>query len=165
MDGYVSKPVRVETLLAAVEGFFQAPCGAAAGDLPSTGPLDEASSSSVGRAPDAPTSLDEVRLVEAFGGNRVLLGEVIDAFLSDAPGRVREIRDGLARGDLDHVARTAHTLKGSAGLFQQPGVYDAARALEVAARAGQHDETRAALGTFELELAGLTTALQRIQLA
>ena len=42
-----------------------------------------------------------------------LLTELIDLFLTDAPGRVRDVETGLATGDIKLVERAAHTLKSS----------------------------------------------------
>jgi HPt (histidine-containing phosphotransfer) domain-containing protein len=42
-----------------------------------------------------------------------LLGELIDMFLEDAPERMRDITEGLAKNDIGRVERGAHTLKSS----------------------------------------------------
>lgn len=40
-----------------------------------------------------------------------LVSELIDLYLLDAPERIREIQDALARDDFDLLERASHTLK------------------------------------------------------
>jgi PAS domain S-box-containing protein len=124
MDGYVSKPLRPTELFATIGAVLGPPGGAEPGaNAPSGGP--------------APPPLDATALLAGFGGNRKLLGEVIDLFLADTPRILDEARLALERRDAPGLAASAHALKGSLGLFAQTGAYEAARRLEAAARAGE----------------------------
>ncbi len=66
---------------------------------------------------NAPTpTLDQAvldRLLD-WGGD-TLLARMIDLFLEAAPARVEEIEDASVTGDLEALARAAHSLKSSAG--------------------------------------------------
>lgn len=66
---------------------------------------------SAGRAIDMRV-IDDLR---ELGGSEDpgLLAELIDLFLSDAPGRLRDVEEGLAKGEIARVERAAHTLKSS----------------------------------------------------
>jgi len=125
MDGYVSKPLRPDELFAAIETAL----------APSAG-QDPAGSAAAAERPDPPP-LDAGTLLAGFGGNRKLLGEVIELFLADTPRILDEARRALARRDAAALASSAHALKGSMGLFAQTGAYEAARRLELAARTGE----------------------------
>ena len=103
MDGYVSKPLRPEELFATIDDLFAAEA-----------PADVApvvARSGVESALDGPT------LLAGFGGNRKLLGDVIDVFLEDSPNLMAAIRQAADRLDAPALASSAHALKGSIGLF------------------------------------------------
>mgnify|MGYP002714915324 FL=1 len=68
--------------------------------------------------------------------DETILPDLIDAFLSEARGRVQRIVDGAAGDALPVVAREAHTLKSSAGTFGAVRLADAVRAIERACQAG-----------------------------
>ncbi|MGE5360142.1 MAG: response regulator [Bacteroidales bacterium] len=142
MDGYVSKPLRPNELFAAIDAVLQpAGIGDARAGLPSAEP--------------AHGPLDTATLLAGFGGNRKLLGEVIDLFLADTPRILERAREALDHRDAAALARFAHTLKGSLGLFAQTGAYHAARRLETAARASDQagiDETFAQLEAAATQL-------------
>jgi CheY-like chemotaxis protein len=121
MDGYVSKPIRLEELLSAIDGIGGAP--------PAPAP----------RRPGKQAAATSA-LVSNFGGDPALLVEVIDMVLADSPETEREIRRALAAGDGAAVAAAAHSLKGTVGLFAKAGAYDAAIELERVARRGELDQ-------------------------
>ncbi len=138
MDGYVSKPIRLEELLASIDVMS----GASAAPAPR-----------LPRKPSAATSA----LLSNFGNDPALLGEVIDMVLFDSPATEREIHRAVTAGDTAAVASAAHALKGTVGLFMKAGAYEAAAELERAARHGE-------MGQFENASARLAegmTALRR----
>jgi CheY-like chemotaxis protein/HPt (histidine-containing phosphotransfer) domain-containing protein len=150
MDGYVSKPLRPDELFAAIETVLAPPAGQepagreAAADRP------------------APPPLDAGTLLAGFGGNRKLLGEVIDLYLADTPRILDEARRALARRDAAALASSAHALKGSMGLFAQTGAYEAARRLERAARAGELAGIEATFEELDVEARQLSEDLQSV---
>jgi CheY-like chemotaxis protein len=126
MDAYVSKPLRPQELLAAVDATLAI----------------ESPDVSQERREAAPTevtaAIDRAVLLQNFGGNEKLLREVIGVFLTDAPNRVVEINAAVRQHDAGALAAAAHALKGSIGLFSNNGVaYEAARRLEQMARSGE----------------------------
>ncbi len=78
-------------------------------------------------------------LLEMIGDDQEMIGEIVDAFLEDAPERLAEIANGLAVGDADLVRRAAHTLKGNGLTFGATAFAHACRELEDAARTEQLD--------------------------
>ena len=126
MDAYVAKPLRPDELIAAVDALVGR----------TTPPVDARQQPTSASAPPLP-SLNHTALLAGFGGNRKVLGEVIDMFLADGPGLLAALRTALHRGDNSAVASSAHALKGSVGLFVQAGVFETARQLERRAKAGE----------------------------
>jgi two-component system, sensor histidine kinase and response regulator len=145
MDAYVSKPLRLDELLAAVEGLF--PSGAPAVAARANRPVV------------AGPALDVPALLAGFGGNRKLLGEVIDVFLADSPNVMAAIQQAAEQRDGKALASSAHALKGSIGLFVQQNAYETARRLERMAASGDFTGVQDACATLEGEMAGLRATL------
>jgi len=143
MDGYVSKPIRREELLAAVDGTDGAPAA------PPPAPRPKRSA-----ATDA--------LLANFGGDPVLLGEVIEMVLTDSPVTEREVQRSVASGDHSAVAAAAHALKGTVGLFVKAGAYQAAAELERAARQGDLDQIESAAARLTDEMTTLRRYLKTL---
>jgi PAS domain S-box-containing protein len=124
MDDYVSKPVRVDELIAALERSpRRAEPGTGGGPpLPSasdTGPIDR-------------TAL--ARLAATMGGPFV--AELIDTFVEDARQLITGLAAALAGKDVDGVRRAAHSLKSTSESLGATGLTALARDLEARARAG-----------------------------
>jgi CheY-like chemotaxis protein len=145
MDGYIAKPVRAAELFAAIEGLR-----GGGGPEPAPEPTPEPA---LDTAVDWPAALDYV------GGDRRLLGEMIDLFLEECPRWLDELREAVRVGRAADVKRTAHNLKGSMAHFGARGAYEAARALEMMGRSGMLGEAPAACAAFERELERVRPAL------
>jgi histidine phosphotransfer protein HptB len=88
------------------------------------------------------------------------LADVIDAFLMDAPERLRQMRLAADRDQPRLLAREAHTLKGASSNFQDAALVSACFALETAARAERRPEFAALIALVEGELARVSAWLQ-----
>jgi two-component system, sensor histidine kinase and response regulator len=111
MDDYVSKPVKVEELEAALERWLLQDEEKVEPDTAAPG----AASGSV--APDASIDqsvLEGLRELQEEGEPDVLK-ELIELFLEDVPSQLEALREAEERDDAKSVERTAHTLKGSSG--------------------------------------------------
>jgi two-component system sensor histidine kinase/response regulator len=153
MDAYVSKPLRLDELLAAIDGLFAkgAPADVASGFPPSLR-FGEAGTA-------AEPVLDGPTLLADFGGNRKVLGEVIDVFLADSPNLMTAIQRAVEGRHAAALASSAHALKGSVGLFVQQGAYQTARRLERAAMSGDLTGVEEACDELASDMAGLRTRL------
>jgi two-component system sensor histidine kinase/response regulator len=147
MDAYVSKPLRPADLLATIDDLFPPSPNHSAGEP---------------RRDAAALPPDEAALLENFGNNRELLTEVITVFLADTPGRIEALGAAAAAGDAMALAATAHALKGSVGLFSTGAAYEAARALEVAARAGVIKDGRRRAADLAREVSRTMADLERM---
>lgn len=121
MDGYISKPIRMERLL----------------EVLSRDPGE--------RRPMAPFVLendpegeviDPARMQDLIDGLGDGLRDVIDSYLEDAPQQIEQMRVAFERGDRDDLQRVAHTLKSSSGIFGAHQMVALCRALEIASREG-----------------------------
>lgn len=81
-----------------------------------------------------PAAIDA--LVDLLGGDFEALGDVIDAFLEEAPARIAEAVQGCETGDATLAGRAAHTLKSNALTFGASRLAELSRLLEEAARNG-----------------------------
>jgi HPt (histidine-containing phosphotransfer) domain-containing protein len=147
MDAYVAKPLRPDQLLETLERLGNETAEA---EMITDRPAGDGGE-------DSP--IDEKALLVSFGGNRELLREVVDVFLADSPALVTDARRALARGDAQALGATAHSLRGSVGLFQNHGALDQARQLEQLAHAGDLDGADTVCAALERNIDHLRAAL------
>jgi len=115
MDDYITKPVRPEDLVAAVER-----------NLPGHDATQAKTISSTDRCPKA---------VHSEWEDDPELTGILNDFVESLPARLAEMREALADNCYDEVRRIAHQLKGAGGGYGYPGLTEAARGLENAAQA------------------------------
>lgn len=98
--------------------------------------------------------VDLVKLRARFDDDEELLEEIFRVFLGEVPDRRNNILAALAAGDLNRLARLAHSLKGVAGTMYAEALRQAAYEVEKAAKEGDGAQA-AALA------AGLLDSLQK----
>ncbi len=152
MDAYVTKPLRVEELFAAVARLVPA-CDAAATPASRSAPVPAAIERLVEGAFDPAWSLARVE------GDRELLGKMIGLFFAQSQKLLPEIRSAGDRGDGKALERAAHKLKGSMGSFGAGRASEAAMRLEVMGRDGEFALAEEASAGLEHEVARLREAL------
>ncbi len=148
MDAYVSKPLRHADLLSTIDTLFPA----AASSPPIEPP----------RRAGQPLSEQEMRMLGDFGNSRTLLAEVIAVFVTETPARIDAVRAAAASHDARALGAAAHVLKGSVGLFSTGPAYDAARALETAARTGAVEGLEGLVADVERETVRVVADLQEL---
>jgi HPt (histidine-containing phosphotransfer) domain-containing protein len=88
---------------------------------------------------NGPTQPAAARLYSSLGTDPDL-GQLVDLFVEEMPGRVAGVLEQLSRDDWDGLRQTAHQLKGAAGSYGfQPITASAAR-VEDAIREGLPEE-------------------------
>ncbi len=144
MDGYISKPIDTQGLFETIENLFEA-----------AGGRDKAqpASSKVGKVIDRRAILDRV------GGDTELLTEIASLFLGDCPKLLSEIRQAFQQGDLEHLEKAAHALKGSVSNFGAEAAVEAALRVENMGRSRDLTETPQAIVRLEREIARVTEEL------
>ena len=108
---------------------------------------------------DAAAVFDQDRALECFDGDMGLLLEIAQMFLTEWPGRLEEIREGLKKRDAPALERAAHRLRGSLGALGASLAADAAQALESLAAQGDFAKIKDAVATLDREAARLRPAL------
>jgi HPt (histidine-containing phosphotransfer) domain-containing protein len=104
----------------------------------------------------AQAALDYQTLLARLDGNALLLRELVDMFMTDAPQWMEEIRGAIGQKNAPRLKSCVHLLRGSLGIFGPSAAYEAARQLEGLADSG-------CLAGAERMVAALETALQPLQ--
>jgi two-component system, sensor histidine kinase and response regulator len=143
MDGYLSKPIDVDELIATVERFGEAPAKPA---------------ESITQETDG-TSFDERAALAYCGGERRLLKEVIGLFRSDYPSVLEQIERALHQKDSEALRQAAHRLKGAIATVGAPAGQRAAAELERMAQSKKFEEAGRAYATLRREIERLEESL------
>ena len=119
MDDYITKPIRVEALVAA---------------------LSKTQPHSRGQAPQAPESaaIDPKKFAdfrETMGAD--FIGEVIAVFNEDAPELLKNMEQALAGNDAELFRRAAHSLKSNSAAFGAVTLAGLAKELEMLGKEGR----------------------------
>jgi PAS domain S-box-containing protein len=126
MDGYLTKPLRLDTLVVEIERIL---------NISSPGRVGQpAPTSYPHNGGTAMGLLDLSSALDRVGGDSALLSELAGLFLEEYPRLMNQIRDGLAGEDSEGVSSPAHQLKGLLGQFGAEQVRLVAADLEVAGR-------------------------------
>jgi signal transduction histidine kinase/DNA-binding response OmpR family regulator len=139
MDGYVSKPIRRDTLEAVISQVL--------GSMP--GPLSRADE----------TPIDLAGALKAVDGDRGLLQEVAALFLKDYPAWVAELRAAIRDGNALRTAQSAHSLSGALVICGNTTAVHLAYELEAMGRARHLEGAPNILQLLEQELTRISAIL------
>ncbi|MFN8009006.1 MAG: response regulator, partial [Terriglobia bacterium] len=145
MDGYLTKPVDFNKLMQTLENIISR-----------SAPL---SATHIEAIPEADVFNPEEALTY-LGGDRELLNELIESFLTDVAQMKTDIYNALIAGDARTLERASHTLKGIVAILCGNNVRDAALCLETMARANNLAGAEEAWHQLENALEVLIPALQ-----
>jgi HPt (histidine-containing phosphotransfer) domain-containing protein len=179
MDDYVSKPVRVEALVAALEHAWAALAGrrdrtaqahehesAAGHDAPgSNGTPPPGGVQLAGGLPPASVALDAAALANLramVGDDASFLAELVNTFLEDAPRLLGDMRAAVAAGDAAALRLAAHSLKSNAAQFGATENAALCREIEGLGKAGNAQEAAALVDAAATAYPGVAAALQGI---
>jgi CheY-like chemotaxis protein/HPt (histidine-containing phosphotransfer) domain-containing protein len=146
MNDYVAKPIRAAELAAALKR--ARPLAHGNGDGAAVGYV----------------SLDDGALqnLRDLGGDD-FLGEVIDAFLADAPELIATLRRSLAEHGNEELRRAAHTLKSNGATLGAESFSELCRTLEHSAKAGELEDAPKLIDAIEQEFRPLEEALTALR--
>jgi len=155
MDGFLAKPFEKSQLFHLVEsagsiGELRGSAGAIV--MAATNDMEE------NAVQDVATHLRRMT-----SGNDRLIKSLIASFLADAPKKFTEIKRAMENKDAEKLARAAHSLKGSLGIFGVQHPIAAARSLEVMGRTGRLRSAASDLHALEEGLKHLKLELQALQ--
>lgn len=145
MDDYVSKPISVEELEAALARI------ASPDDTPDQ--TDE-------NTPSSERLFDRETMLEAVDGSTELLNELIDIFLEDLPGMKTALTDAIASADAPAVKASAHALKGAVANFTSADPFTLVAEMENRGANGQLEGIDTVFADFETHLSRLKAELE-----
>jgi HPt (histidine-containing phosphotransfer) domain-containing protein len=108
-----------------------------------------------------PEAIESLRALDPEGKGQ-LFRELVQIFLTDTPGRIRELGDALASKDAQAVMRAAHSMKGSAGNFGAARFAAVNHEIEANAREGKLDAIAALVPQVDAEFQRVKAALQAL---
>ena len=135
MDGYLSKPIEVDHLIATVEQFGTGSAAAAV--------------QVAEEEPARPVVFDEKSALAYTGGDRRLLKQVIGMFRSGSAASFRRMTRALRRRDSDGLRMAAHALNGAIATAGSPAGREAAAELESMAKASRFVEAERAVDSLQ----------------
>jgi two-component system, sensor histidine kinase and response regulator len=142
MDGYVSKPIKLNDLDAAIKQVL------------------DGRSATITLPEEPPWNIDVA--LTFVDGDRALLEELVTLYRHDSPGWMEELRTAIRAGDAQVTERAAQSLKGAVRIFGAAAVYHFASELETCGRAGDLRDAATMLPMLERELERLHQALADI---
>ena len=149
MDTYLTKPIQLEALRAALDQSASGAAGSSA--RPAERALEGA----------APEAIDWRRIdsLKPFDADGSMVSGAIASFLADAPGRIERIRAAHAAGDVAGLASASHALKGAAANIGAAQLQELSRAIESYAEAGHLQGAAEPIGGLAKALAMVRGAL------
>lgn len=111
--------------------------------------------------PEVPI-IDESRLLEEFGGDREILSELRDLFLSQASPLYAAILAAMDRAAVGELVKDAHSLKGACATYGAPRLTMVCKEIELAGKANDLETALAWRAAFEAEFAALREGITRI---
>jgi signal transduction histidine kinase/DNA-binding response OmpR family regulator len=160
MDDYMSKPIRVEELVAALErGTAREPDSIRTGGPPGSAGQDRPAA----ERPSAPV-LDRAafeRLRATMGAD--FLEELLSTFVEDSRELVGTMRRALGEKDTDSFRRAAHSLKSNAASFGAMTLSTLAKDLEALAKSGSLDGTAPRVERLAGECERVARALREVE--
>jgi CheY-like chemotaxis protein/HPt (histidine-containing phosphotransfer) domain-containing protein len=169
MDDYLSKPIRMEELAAALRRCRPhlappppAPVRESGGGSQASSPEPEPQGPPLPAGVLHPAALE--RLMETIGDDDPdVLSALIDTFLSDVPRLVEGARRGLQQGQTDEVRRAAHTLKSNGATFGAMSLSELSRELESLARSGTVEGAAELIARVDAEYERVRIALEAVR--
>lgn len=147
MDGYVSKPISVDALLAAIAACTQH----LRADPKEKQKMDSSGSNTIKRA----------EIVDRLGGDDSLFVTLAQMFIDDAPNYTNALKSALAAGDGPLLGREAHTVKGLFSTFSDDDGMNCALTLEDRALAGDLTDMESQLQVLIGHVERLSRLLQQ----
>jgi PAS domain S-box-containing protein len=145
MDGYVSKPIRVQELDEALDRHI----------------ADGGKSLSGAQSTDSQTaSVSADELLERINGDLGFLSELLDIFRRDYPHQIQAVRHAIASDDAPALQRIGHTMKGSLGNLAAPVGSGIAAELEAMGKSGDLTHAEGRTADLEAELVRVIEMLE-----
>jgi PAS domain S-box-containing protein len=166
MDDYISKPVRIAKLMAAIASCVDPGKHSTSSRLGSGAPdsTTTRNSGATVAATDASARaeshlVDWDQAFETVGGDQELLVDLIKLFIDECPSMEADIAMAIRQRDAKELRRSAHALKGALNHLGARGVAAVAGELETSGEAQEFRDTEKTLQLLHGQLAQLTVEL------
>jgi CheY-like chemotaxis protein len=163
MDDYLSKPIRVDELVAALcrsQPSVPADTGESVTAVKSSDFISTPQTMPQGAELDN-AALD--KLLTLVGGDPALLGDLIDSFLQETPPLLVALRRSLEEGNAAGLRQAAHPLKSSSRDFGATRLSELAKELEEMGKAGQLNGAAPLVDAAETEFPQVKVALDAVR--
>jgi len=117
MDAYLSKPVRLEDLAKVISELFD------------KGKIKKEKKEQASKKEEE-IQIDMKRAMEAVGGDKELLNELLRMFIEDSEKSIEKIEEAIKEKDYEKLRETAHRIKGASGNLGLTSIYDICLSLE-----------------------------------
>ncbi len=181
MDDYVTKPVKPEELLEAIEKVVLAQSKQTS-EISVEQPSEEEDGNSISKSkstssaqhsqrrkiseeaakPADKSIFDKEALLGKLMNDEELVKTIIDSFLKDIPNQIEILKDALKKEDTDTVKRQAHTIKGAAGNADCGALHNMAFKMEKAIDASNLRDVKTYLPELEEEFGLLKREMERV---
>lgn len=145
MDDYVSKPIRPADLMGRIKRCL-------------TGERTAAHAPAEAAARDE--RLNWSAALEATGGDRDLLQEVVRSILIEWPDLLRQLEASVSNRDDAVIQRAAHTVAGTMRMFRAESLVHSAARLEQAGQSGELDAAGPLLQALQQQMRHVMEELQ-----
>ena len=173
MNDYISKPIRLDALVQALqrgawamncdrEGQMISPDDTNLNLAEESALLDRSAPPSLEQQP--PIDLRVIQSLRAIGGSEadVLLAEVIDSFLSDGPPRLQSIEEAILQKNTDALEQTAHAFKSLSGTMGATKLSAISKSLEALGNQRHILNAPALLESLQQEYQRVVAVLQQL---
>ena len=158
MDGYLSKPIRLNVLSERLEEFLDGSSTVARPDVPKTAQNDAQPIFNQGTGSSL---VDWSHALKGVAHNEKLLNTVIGAFIEDKPRLMNEVRGAWESQDCQSLRRAAHSAKGALLFLNAKPVIELASSIEVDAANGIVDGNAERIEALEAGMQQVVTVLQQ----
>ncbi len=136
MDSYISKPIRAPLLYDKLADICdQAPADESSATEPTPAPPEE----TFATATTDDDAVDWDAALEVVGGDRELLGEILEAILEECPQQFESLEQAIAEQDSGTARRAAHTILGNMRAISATDAMDKAGIVEGLAKNSEFD--------------------------
>jgi CheY-like chemotaxis protein/HPt (histidine-containing phosphotransfer) domain-containing protein len=145
MDGYVSKPLKLEELISAI--------AKATSGRPISG-------NPPGGSRPAEDVFDRSLALNGIDGDLTLFSEIVKIFVDSYPQMMSQLSEAIRQGNASELESVAHALKGSASNFGAHNAVKLAQKLETLGKSRALGPAKDVLAELELEIERLRKALE-----
>jgi CheY-like chemotaxis protein/HPt (histidine-containing phosphotransfer) domain-containing protein len=157
MDDYVSKPIRVQALVDALER-GAAKVKTRTGKHKRIATRQERTGSYMNILD--PAALENLR--DMVGGDSAVVAELINTFLEDAPHLLSKLHEASNNGDAAKVRLTAHSLKSNGAQFGASVFAELCKQMEILGKSSQLDDAESVFTQIEAEYQQVRAALEAL---